>query len=123
MLAASPGSLMRSTGLIVRRGCGTRLSFDVVNFQGFGYTVGLDREQFAALPIYVAISCYRLDCVGGGVGVSNLPVPVPAPVPVPPVGGGLPGLVLLMLWLARRQKWLSRPRSGWNWAWRISPGT
>jgi hypothetical protein len=92
--------------------CGSHLSFNITNFQGFAPVGG----------VYMAAACYfegvwsgdprptHWDCQSGdyvysAVAVSQEPIVTPAPVPVPIVGAGLPGLLLgLLAMLGWRQR-------------------
>jgi hypothetical protein len=88
-------------------GCGSLLSFNVINFAGFAPATTLYNGQ----SVYGAVDILRANCTGactGAVGLVGNPTPTPfAAVPGPLLGSGIPGLVaacLTMLGLNRSRR-------------------
>ena len=97
--------------------CGSTISFNISNFQGFGAAT----DQFdpppaggPTFPIYAAVDIFRTaPCEGsctGAVGLTIPPTPTQFNVPGPAVGAGLPALVAacgFLLAFARRRRQLT----------------
>jgi len=98
-------------------GCGSTISFDIANFQGFAPATQLYDPPGSAVPvsIYAAVDIFQPQpfCNGGCTGVVGLSSPpqveTRSSVPGPIAGAGIPGLVALFgmfglnFWRRRRQ--------------------
>jgi hypothetical protein len=95
--------------------CGSSISFDISNFQGFGAATTLfdpAPSGGSTFPIYAALDVFMpTPCTGactGVVGVTNDLNPTPfSAVPGPIAGAGIPGLIagcLGLFGLARRRR-------------------
>jgi hypothetical protein len=101
--------------------CGSTLSFNISNFQGFGAATGLYDPPPAGGPtfqIFAAVDIFRPSpfCTGdgctGAVGLGTAPVPTTfSAVPGPIAGAGIPGLISACFGMFGLRTWRRRRKT------------